>query len=184
MSAYYESKKAGDVGEIEVLKRILKKHPLAFIDNKGKANSDWDIWIPEKNYGVEVKNDYKSYYTGNLVLEVEMDGKLSALSLTKAKYWVFITGERYIWITPLDTYRFIEQHFEYGRVPFTGDGDEKEKLAYLVRHDVFVKYVHGLGKERGWVEMIKKNDVMYIDNFRNLDIEKYLDEEKKKLGIK
>lgn len=164
---YKESKKAGDIGEYEILKRVKKNHPEAYIDNTGKANSDWDIFIPDSNYGIEVKCDYKSNYTGNLLIEVEMNGKLSALSVTKSKYWVFITGYRYIWIKPLEIYRFLEQHPYYGRIPITGNGDEKEKIAYLINHDKFIKYIYNkLSKDDGWVEMIKKNDVMYNDNFK------------------
>ena len=171
MSEYAVSKKAGDIGEEEILKIIQLKYPKAYIDNTGKANSDWDIYVPEIKEGIEVKNDYESNYTGNLVVEVEMNGKLSALSVTKAKYWVFITGYRYIWITPLEIYRFLEQHFEYGRVQFTGNGDNKKKLAYLIRHDIFVKYIYDkLTKEQGWVEMIKNNEVMYFDNFTKMKL--------------
>ena len=163
---FKESKLNGDIGEEEILKRIVKKYPCAYIDNRGKANSDWDIFIPEINEGIEVKNDYESKKTGNLVIEVEMNGKLSALSKTKAKYWVFITGYRYIWITPLDLYRFLEQNFKYGRVPFVGSGDTKEKKAYLVRHDELVKYIfNNLNKEQGWVEMIGDEEIMYYDKF-------------------
>lgn len=163
---YSKSKIIGDIAEEEILKRIQKNYSNAYIDNIGKANSNWDIFIPEINKGVEVKEDYKSKETGNIVIEVEMNGKLSALSVTKADYWVFITGYRYIWITPLEIYRFLEQHFEYGRVPFIGDGDDKEKLAYLVRHDVFVKHIYNnLEKKRGWIEMINEDEILYYDNF-------------------
>jgi hypothetical protein len=166
MSEYKESKKAGNIGEEEILKILQHKYPKSYIDDIGKANSDWDIFIPEINAGVEVKNDYKSKHTGNLVIEVEMNGKLSALSVTKAKYWVFITGYRYIWITPLEIYRFLEQHFEYGRAHFTGDGDDTPKKEHLVGHDVLVKYIHHkVDKKDGWVTMIKEDEVMYYDNF-------------------
>lgn len=183
MSEYKESKKAGDVGEIVILKRIRKQDPVAYIDNTGKANSDWDIFMPKLMEGIEVKMDYESNYTGNLVVEVEMFGRPSALSVTKAKYWVFITGKRYIWITPLEIYRFIELN-QYSRVTFKGDGDKEKKKAYLIKHDDFIIYVYSLDKKDGWVEMIKKNDVMYLDNFFKLDIEKYLETERKKLNIK
>ena len=169
MSEYNEAKKTGDIGENEILKITKKRYSKAYIDDIGKSNSDWDIFIPESGVGIEVKNDYESNYTGNLVIEVMMNGKLSALSITKSKYWVFITGYRYIWITPLEIYRFLEQHFEYGRVPFIGSGDTKEKLAYLVKHDVLVKHIYNnLTKEQGWVEMIEKDETMYYDNFTKL----------------
>jgi hypothetical protein len=189
MAEFYESLKAGDVGEIAIVKRILRQHPQAFIDkgtrpdSKKKAKSDWDIWIPEVVYGIEVKMDYKSNYTPNYLIEVEMSGVLSALSVTKAKYWVFITGKEYIWITPLEIYRFLEQHFEYGRVPIKGNGDTNKKIAHLVIKEHFKEHVRKLDKEYGWIEMIKKTDVMYLDNFLKLDIEKYLEVERKKLGI-
>ena len=171
MSEYKISKKIGDVGELEIHKRLIKKYPKAYIDNIGKANSDWDIFIPEINAGIEVKMDYKSLYSGNLLIEVYFN-KPSALSVTKAKYWVFITGERYIWITPLEIYRFIEL-YQYHRKQLTGEGDEEAKIAYLIKHDDFVLYVHRLSKENGWVEMIKEDDVMYVDKFKNIDLEKY-----------
>jgi len=161
MAEYSEAKKIGDIGEEEILKQINKKYPLAYIDNTGKANSDWDIYIPEISEGIEVKIDYMSTITKNIVIEVEMNNKLSALSITKAKYWVFITGTRFIWVTPLEIYRFIEQHFEYGRIPFIGDGDSTSKKAYLINEFKFVEHVRGLNKEFGWVEMIHVNDVLY-----------------------
>ena len=164
---YNESKKMGNVGENEILKRIHKQYPQAYIDNTGEANSDWDIYIPEIQVGIEVKMDYESLESGNLLIEVIMNGKFSALSKTKAKYWVFITGERYIWITPLEIYRFIEQHFEYGRVPITGNGDSKEKLAYLPKVKVFLKHVYSLDKEYGWVEMMKEDDILHHKLFLN-----------------
>jgi hypothetical protein len=169
MPEYQVSKKIGDIGELEILKRLKKKYSNAYIDNKGKANSDWDIFIPEINAGVEVKMDYESRHTGNLVVEVLMFDRPSALSKTKAKYWVFITGERYIWITPLEIYRFIELQ-GYSRVTFVGNGDTEKKKAYLIKHDELVKYVHGLDKENGWVDMIKNNDKMYYENLLKIDI--------------
>jgi len=161
---YKESKEFGDIGEIRILERINKQYPKAYIDDIGKANSDWDIFIIEKNYGLEVKMDYKSKETGNIVIEVEMNNKLSALSVTKAKYWIFITGYHYVWITPLEIYRFLEQHFEYGRVHFTGEGDNKSKIAHLPNLNKLIAYVRTLNKEDGWVELISTNDVLYYDN--------------------
>ena len=49
---------------------------------------EWDIYIPELDEGVEVKSDQKSKHTGNIVIEIEFNGKPSALATTKAKYWV------------------------------------------------------------------------------------------------
>jgi hypothetical protein len=168
---FKESKKVGDIIEEEVLKRILKKYPQAFIDDKGKKFSDWDIYIPEIKEGIEVKGDYKSKTTHNLVVEVEMNGKLSALSITKAKYWVFVEGYRLIWVTPLEIYRFLEQHIEYGRANFKGNGDNKSKKAHLISHNKFIDYVNNLDKKSGWIEMLKEDDILYYDNFSKFFID-------------
>ena len=166
MAEYVESKKKGDIGEEEILIILQRKYSEAYIDETDIPNSDWDIFIPEINVGVEVKCDYESNNTGNIVIEVEMRGKLSALSVTKSKYWVFITGYRYIWIKPIEIYRFLEQHFEYGRVPITGSGDKSPKIGYLVNLNAFVKYIrNNLSKDDGWINMIGKNEVMYYDNY-------------------
>ena len=92
-----------------------------------------------------------------------MNGKPSALSVTRAKYWVFVEGYRKIWIRPIDIYRFIEPRIYVGRTTFTGEGDNTSKWAYLVNHAEFVKYVYSLNDGR--IEMIKKSSPIYYDNY-------------------
>ena len=88
--------------------------------------------------GVEVKADEKSKYTGNLVVEIEFNGKPSALSTTTAAWWVFYDGECYIWITPE---KLEEVATEYGYLAqFIGKGDVKSKKAYLVRKSIVKKH--------------------------------------------
>ena len=156
---YKESKTFGDIIESEVLKLINRHFPKAYIDNTGQANSDRDIYIPEKEIGIEVKGDYKSKETGNIVIEVEFNGKPSALSVTKSDYWVFVDGERLIWLTPLNIYRFLEQN-EYRRTSFVGSGDSVAKFAYLVSHEDLVLFAY----EHGKVQMIPKSSKMHYDN--------------------
>ena len=160
---FNESKKVGDIIENEILKKIQRKYKNAFIDDRGKKFSDWDIFIPEINQGIEVKGDYKSKLTGNLVIEVEMYDKPSALSITKATYWVIVDGFRIIWIKPIEIYRFIEKK-QYRRTSFVGDGDIVTKYAYLICHNDFVLYVYGLDKPDGWVTMLEIDDILYYDN--------------------
>ena len=88
----------------------------------------YDIWIPEFGVAVEVKGDRKSLETGNIVIEIEMGGKPSALSTTKAQYWVFYDGEYEIWTTPDRIKQAVEG------LPlreFTGRGDSVAKKAFL-----------------------------------------------------
>ena len=86
-NTFKEDLLVGQEVEALVLERIKKKYPKAYsIEGYCK---EYDIWIPELNYGIEVKQDAKSNYTGNIVIEIEMFNKPSALITTKAKYWVF-----------------------------------------------------------------------------------------------
>jgi hypothetical protein len=157
---FTESKVSGDIIEEEVLKLIQKKYPQAYTTkHKGKF-SDYDIFIPELNEGVEVKGDYMSAETGNIVVEVEMNNKPSALSVTKAKYWVFVEGYRMIWLEPIDIYRLIDQK-AYRRAAFTGEGDTKEKHAYLVLHMHLVEHAKKYGK----IMPIKEDSPIYYNNF-------------------
>ena len=136
MSSFYESLESGKEIERLVLSTIKKKYPTAYIIEG--YYKYYDIFIPEKNIGVEVKRDEKSKYTGNIVVEIEFDGKPSALSTTRADYWVFYDGECYIWIEP-DKLRSICPIFEEIRT-FVGKGDTKEKKAYLMPKSIIKEY--------------------------------------------
>jgi len=95
-----------------------------------------------------------------------MRGRLSALSVTKAKYWIITEGYRLIWITPLEIYRFLEIN-QYERSLFTGNGDTSSKYAYKVDLKELIKYVYTLDKKNGFVEMLNKNSELYYDNIVN-----------------
>ena len=59
--------KFGEEGELLVLKKLRYKYPKAY-KVKGYFK-DWDIFIPEKEIGVEVKMDRMSKATGNVAIE-------------------------------------------------------------------------------------------------------------------
>ena len=128
MNSFYEDLKDGKETENNVLAIIKKKYPKSYIIEG--YFKDYDIYVPEKNMGIEVKKDVKSQETGNLVIEVEFNGKPSALSTTKADYWVFYDGDNYIWITPTMLKDLTETCGH--AVEFIGNGDTKPKKAYLM----------------------------------------------------
>ena len=132
MNSFYEDLKDGKETENNVLAIIKKKYPKSYIIEG--YFKDYDIYVPEKNMGIEVKKDVKSQETGNLVIEVEFNGKPSALSVTKADYWVFYDGDNYIWITPKMLKDLTEACGH--AVEFVGNGDTKSKKAYLMSKDV------------------------------------------------
>lgn len=129
--------KRGKQHEQIILNKIQKKYPQAnIIDGYCK---EYDIWIPELNIGIEVKSDEKSKYTGNIVIEVEFNGKPSALSTTKAKYWVIYDGYTYTWFDVKDIRKCIATN--YLRLStFVGKGDTHPKDAYLIPKQLLYKY--------------------------------------------
>ena len=132
---FKESLAIGHTSEDAVCEKIKKKYPRAHVI-EGYCKG-YDIYVPETNKKVEVKQDKKSNYTGNIVIEIEFDGKPSALSTTTADYWVFDDGEIYIWTTPSTLRQIIEP---YKPARFIGNGDNKYKLAYLIKKDIIIKH--------------------------------------------
>jgi hypothetical protein len=123
--------------EKTVLEMIQNKYPKAFmIDGKF---SPYDIFIPEISKSIEVKSDRKSKHTGNLVIEVSMYGKPSALMATLADCWVIYTGEHFIWITPLQLKNMIVENGLQLRT-FVGNGDTEPKKAYLPTVEMVMQY--------------------------------------------
>ena len=128
---FKDSLAIGRDSEEGVLGKIQKKYPKAHLI-EGYCK-ECDIYVPETDKKVEVKQDKKSNYTGNIVVEIEFNGKPSALSTTKSDYWVFDDGEIYIWITP-DILRQVIKPFS--PVRYVGNGDNKPKLAYLIKKQI------------------------------------------------
>ena len=138
LESFADYLKVGEQTEELVLTQIKKKYPKAY-KVKGYCK-EWDIFIPELDKGVEVKQDMKSNFTGNLVIELEMNGKPSALSTTKAEWWVFYDGIEFIWTTPKLICDCIRDG-DYRMVEFTGTIDTKSKKAYLIKKKHLKKFV-------------------------------------------
>lgn len=128
---FYSDLNRGLEYEIKHLEKIKERYPDAY-KVKGYCK-EYDIYIPSKGFGVEIKMDKMSQQTGNIVVEIEFDGKPSALSTTKAKYWIFDTGVKEI-IVRTETLRKLVKRFK--TVSFKGRGDLKYKKAYLIKQYV------------------------------------------------
>lgn len=129
--------KIGKKYEQVILNSVKEKYPQAYIED-GYCK-DWDIYIPELKLGVEVKSDKKSMHTGNIVIEIQFNNKPSALSTTKAKYWVIYDGYDYNWFLVNDIKRCIEDN-QLRYATFTGKGDIHSKKAYLIKKELLYKY--------------------------------------------
>ena len=128
---FKNSLELGHNSEHAVCKKIQKKYPKAYVV-EGYCK-EYDIYVPETKKKIEVKQDKKSNFTGNIVVEIEFDGKPSALQTTEADYWVFDDGETYMWVIT-DRLRQVVKQFT--PVKFIGNGDNKQKLAYLIKKDI------------------------------------------------
>lgn len=121
--------------ELKALAMIQNKYPSATLVNAYKG---YDIWIPELHKSVEVKYDPMSNRTGNIVVEIEMNGKASALITTTADYWIFHDNYVFVMMKPMSIVNCIFQNkLQY--VEFVGEGDTKSKKAFLVPKDVLFK---------------------------------------------
>jgi len=129
--------KRGKYHENVVLNYIKAKYKNAHI--KDGYCKEYDIFIPEVNFGVEVKSDEKSKYTNNIVIEIEFNNKPSALMTTKAKFWVIYDGYSYNWfLTDKIKDCIKDNNLRYAE--FIGKGDTKSKKAYLIKKELLYKY--------------------------------------------
>ena len=130
MANFKESLEDGKKTEEIICSIIKRKYPKTYmIDGYCK---EYDIFIPEKDFGVEVKKDVKSQETGNYVIEVEFNGIPSALMTTKAEYWGIYDGEYYVWIKPSKLKALVSLYGSGKLAKFIGNGDTKYKKAYLM----------------------------------------------------
>jgi len=127
---FEEDLSRGESQEYIVLRYLQKFYPSAYkIDGYFKG---YDIFIPEIEAGIEVKYDYVSNKTGNILIELEFPvGTPSALRTTKARWWFITDGKDYFSITPSNIERFaIENNIK--AIQKTGDGDAEPKLVWLL----------------------------------------------------
>jgi len=137
MDTFDRDLKRGKKIEEKHLAIIQKTYPDAYmIDGYCK---EWDIWIPSINIGIEVKADLMSQSTGNIGIEISYNGKPSALSTTKAKYWIFDTGVDTIYAGVDDLKELVDKSKDRLRT-FTAKGDSHPKDAYLIKQ----KYIENV----------------------------------------
>ena len=139
MNTFEEDLKDGHNAERDVLKLLQTQYPSAVII-PGYCK-EMDIYVPEKHKRYEVKQDFKSEHTGNIVVEIGMYGKPSALMTSQADTWVFVTPNQYAFIKR-DRIKdcIIENNLQYKT--FVGNGDTEAKNAYLIKKELLFDYAY------------------------------------------
>lgn len=136
MSTFHADLDRGIQIEKKVLDILKNDYPSATIINGYKG---YDIWIPEISKSLEIKYDPMSNQTGNIVVEIEMSGKSSALLTTTADFWIFYDNKSFMIITPMKIVECIfKERLLYAN--FTGNGDKNSKKAFLVKKKVLARY--------------------------------------------
>jgi len=136
MNSFFEDLERGKAVERKALAIIQRRHPCAVLIN---AFQGYDIWVPEIHKSVEVKYDPKSNETGNIVIEVEMNGKPSALSASTADYWLFYDDHVFVMMKKQNIHNCIDDN-KLRTVEFTGKGDKVSKKAFLIKKDMLFSY--------------------------------------------
>lgn len=119
--------------------------------------SGFDFFLANTKQGYEVKQDWKAYYSGNLVVEVEMYGKRSGLMSTTADWWIFDTKTEFIFITPQTIKDLIIEKNPPLR-QFKGKGDTQSKKAYLIPVDTIKKYAKSILPRRNILQTTTHNN--------------------------
>lgn len=137
IQTFKDDLRRGEQIELKLLSIIQSKYPNAYkVEGYFK---DYDLFVPEVNKSVEVKSDEKSKSTGNILVEIEFNGKPSALSTTKADFWVWWDGYTFTWFIPEDIKKCIQDTNQQIR-EFIGNGDTVPKKAYLIKKEILYNY--------------------------------------------
>ncbi len=137
MNTFEEDLEVGHNAEQKVLKLLQTQYPSAFVIDV--YCKEFDIFVPETAKGYEVKQDFKSKYTGNFVVEIFMHGKPSGLMTSKAHAWIFVTPSQYVFVKRERIKDcIIENNLQF--VNFVGNGDTESKNAYLIKQELLFKY--------------------------------------------
>jgi hypothetical protein len=146
IESFNEDLKAGEESEHKLM-QLARERGLTPVKIKGKFKP-YDFFIAETKKAYEVKRDWKSKDTGNVVVEVEMYNKPSGLMATKADLWVFDLPDCFITIEPEKLKDIILQQ-GIKLVRFIGNGDTEEKRAYLVKRELIEQFASKITSKAG-----------------------------------
>jgi hypothetical protein len=89
---------------------------------------------------IEVKTDYSSHQTGNIVVEVESRGRPSGLSTTEAKFWMFVLYHEKAIIT-VPTWKL--KRLISGRETVMGGDNKTSRLVLIPKNELVNNFWRG-----------------------------------------
>lgn len=145
VSKFEEDLAIGELSE-QYLMDLVRRKGLTPVKVEGLFKQ-YDFFVCETKKAYEVKRDWKSAHTGNVVIEIEHPiGTDSGLKTTTADYWIFDLPKEFIFITP-DRLKDMLSYERLTLTEFIGNGDTQKKKAYLVDIDLVKKYAQTIFKK-------------------------------------
>ena len=137
----------GEKKELFVLEKLRLKYPKAYkVEGYCK---EWDIFIPEKDMGVEVKSDRIATVTGNVAIEYSYGVEPSGIEATKAKWWAYVTEDKLYWIKAKRIKDCIKENKLKPKEIPAAKGEFNGKLLYLIKETLFKEYTTVIEKLNG-----------------------------------
>ena len=136
----------GEEIEYAILGIIKKKYPKAY--KISGYYPDYDLYVPEKKMGVEVKYDSNATQTGNYLIDIEHNGKPHGLATTKAHLWVIWDNVKLLYIPPQAIWECIkENNIEIKELNGNSMSDDVKKI-YLIPCNMLKKYDYLSGQKK------------------------------------
>lgn len=136
--------KRGKEAEHFICDLVRIKYRSAYVIEE--KESDFDIVIPESlSNTIEVKRDDLVLTTGNYFVETANNGNASGLSVTKAKWYVFVDDVHIVWVA-VETLRYLIREWGLREGNFVKVVPPKK--AYLVPKDKLLNSVYCIWEEK------------------------------------
>jgi hypothetical protein len=135
--------------EVAVVQKLQKHYNnFKFCGFSGTKGYDCVFMMGDKTYTLEIKADFFTSYTGNVVIEFESRGKDSGITTSKASFFAYAvmqTEEDFdLYIITTKKLKQMVENKEYFDIVVGGDVGSRTKM-YRFKLDHFAKYAKKIG---------------------------------------
>ena len=135
--------KLGEQLELSILNKVIKKSFPKAVKIEGLC-SEYDLWIPELEEGIEIKYDIAAKKTDNLFFESQHNGKKSGINITKSWLWLHYDGTWLFFFTPNSIKNMIKENNIIEQIYRFDINDNRETRGYLVDKELCEEYAYKL----------------------------------------